>query len=490
VLTLLWFDQDLRLDDNPALAAAAARGPVVPVYILDEAAPGPWAPGAAARWWLHGALAALGDELQARGTALVLRRGAAAAVIDELLASTGADAVYWNRRYEPWAMRRAEGIKGTLRQRGIEARSFNAGLLSEPGRVLTQKGEPFRVFTPFWRALRAQGEWAPHAPAPARLVAAPRGVASDALDDWHLRPSQPDWANGLREHWQPGAAGAQARLDAFVAGPISAYTGQRNLPGTAGTSRLSPHLHAGEIGPRQVWRAACLAAAPAGAARGRDPADDGGEGATDGRQTYLAEIAWREFSYHLLFHFPQLPLEPLRPEFAAFPWDSDPAALRAWQRGRTGYPIVDAGMRELWHTGWMHNRVRMIVASFLVKDLLLDWRSGAEWFWDTLVDADLASNAASWQWVAGCGADAAPYFRVFNPSLQGAKFDPDGAYVRHWVPELARLPAALLHAPWEARPVDLAAAGVVLGRDYPAPMVDHAQARHRALWAYEQIRKR
>jgi len=488
VLTLLWFSRDLRLDDNPALAAAAARGPILPVYIDDAVDAGDHAPGGASRWWLHGSLESLSADLRARGTQLVLRRGPAAAVIDELLAQSGADAVYWNRRYEPWAIARSEKIKSSLKARGIAARSFNAALLVEPGRIATRKGEPFRVFTPFRRALQAQAPFEPGEAAPDRIPGPPFPIASEALAAWNLRPSRPDWAAGLRNQWQPGEAGARARLDRFLERALADYAGQRNLPGTRGTSQLSPHLHFGEIGPRQVWRA-IHAWLPAPASL--QQSTDGGTAVQgSGPDTYLAEIAWREFSYHLLYHFPQLPRAALRPEFNAFPWDDNPAALSAWQRGRTGYPIVDAGMRELWHTGWMHNRVRMIVASFLAKDLLVDWRAGAAWFWDTLVDADLASNSASWQWVAGCGADAAPYFRVFNPALQGAKFDPAGDYVRRWLPELAGLPDELLHAPWDADPGRLAAAGITLGRDYPAPIVDHASARQRALWAFEQIRQR
>jgi deoxyribodipyrimidine photo-lyase len=286
-----------------------------------------------------------------------------------------------------------------------------------------------------------------------------------------LLPTTPDWASGLRETWTPGETAAQARLDRFVAGHLTDYDRLRNRPDLDATSGLSPHLHWGEISPRQVWHAAEAAGAPRG----------------KGTQTFLKELLWREFSYHLLWHRPEMPEQPLKPAFADFPWRNDPKALRAWQRGRTGYPIVDAGMRQLWHTGWMHNRVRMIVASFLIKHLLLPWQEGEAWFWDTLVDADLAANSASWQWVAGCGADAAPYFRIFNPVLQGAKFDPDGAYVRRWVPELARLAAALIHAPWQASPIELNDAGVVLGRTYPAPIVDHSAARARALAALDSI---
>jgi deoxyribodipyrimidine photo-lyase len=477
--TLLWFNRDLRLADNPALAAALARGaPLVPVYILDDAEAGPWAPGGASRWWLHGSLQALDAALRARGSRLILRRGRALDVLEDLLGRTGAVAVYWNRRYEPWARTRGETIKRTLQQRGIEVRSFNAGLLHEPSQMATLKGDPYRVFTPFWKALQAQVDPGTAAPAPPRLGAPAAWPPGDALDDWGLLPRAPDWAGGMRAAWTPGEAGAQARLAAFTAAAVFDYGDRRNFPGSAATSRLSPHLHFGEIGPRQIWRAV-TARSPGASSAPPDP----------GVRTFLSEVGWREFSYHLLFHFPQLPETPLRAAFSAFAWEHDDAALAAWRAGRTGYPIVDAGMRELWHTGWMHNRVRMIVASFLVKDLLLPWRRGEDWFWDTLVDADLASNAASWQWVAGCGADAAPYFRVFNPSLQGAKFDAQGSYVRRWVPELARLPDALLHAPWAARPADLAAAGIALGRDYPAPVIDHAFARQRALHAFAELKE-
>jgi deoxyribodipyrimidine photo-lyase len=477
--TLLWFRADLRLADNPALADAVTRGePVIPVFILDDEDAQAWAPAGASRWWLHGSLAALDRDLRRLGgPGLILRRGSAEAVIAALVAETSAKAVVWNRRYEPWAVTRDARIKAALRAQGVEARSFNAALLCEPTAFANLQGQPYKVFTPFWKSLRATVPVPDPIAASKSLPSLANPPASDPLESWALRPTKPDWAGGLDARWTPGEAGAQARLEAFLDEALLAYRERRDLPGEAGTSRLSPHLHFGEIGPWQVWRAATTAAT----AQIGDPFPAGVE-------TFLSEIAWREFAAHLLFHFPTLPTAPLRAEYAHFPWRSDPKGLAAWRKGLTGYPIVDAGMRELWTTGWMHNRVRMIVASFLIKHLLLDWRDGEAWFWDTLVDADLASNAASWQWVAGSGADAAPYFRIFNPILQGEKFDPGGGYVRLWVPELADLPNSVLHAPWTASARELSNAGVRLGVDYPRPIVDHAAARTRALEALSSLK--
>lgn len=473
---LYWLRRDLRVTDNPALTAALADGrPVVPVFILDDADAGEWKMGGASRWWLHGSLEALARDLAAKGSRLILRSGPAKTELDRLIADTKAEAVYWNRRYEPWAVRRDEGIKAGLAGRGIQARSFNAALLAEPWTVTTQKGQPFRVFTPFWRALRTGLSPELQAP-PAAMPAVAADVSSEDLADWALRPTRPDWAGGLAAMWSPGEGGAGDRLEQFLENGLLEYDRRRDLPGVDGTSRLSPHLHFGEVGPRQVWRGATA----------QSLAVQGAE-MPKATETFLSEIAWREFSYHLLHQAPHLPKAAFRPEFDAFPWAADEGGLEAWQRGRTGYPIVDAGMRQLWATGWMHNRVRMVVASFLIKHLLLDWRAGEAWFWDTLVDADLASNAASWQWVAGSGADAAPYFRIFNPTAQGERFDPKGDYVRRWVPELARLPDRFVHAPWTARPIDLADAGVDLGRTYPRPIVDHGFARGRALAAFKSM---
>ncbi len=480
--TLFWFRQDLRLADNPGLTAAAeGGGTVVPVYILDDQEEAPWRPGGAGRWWLHGSLQALDDDLRSLGSRLILRRGPAAETLAAMVAETGAAAVHWNRLYEPHAIARDTALKQRLCAAGIDVASHNGSLLREPWTLRTQSGGPFKVYTPFWKRYWAQRNAVP-APLsrPGSLPRPDTWPRSDRLAEWRLRPIRPDWAGGLRATWIPGETGARQRLDAFLGSALGRYGDGRDRPGTDGTSRLSPHLHWGEISPRQVWAAV------------QDRLQAGGlDGCEAHAETFLKEIVWREFSYNLLYHFPSLPDAPLDDRFAAFPWrDTDrDADLGAWQHGRTGYPIVDAGMRQLWHIGWMHNRVRMIVASFLIKHLLLPWQLGEAWFWDTLVDADLASNAASWQWVAGCGADAAPYFRIFNPTLQGEKFDPDGTYVRRWVPELAKLPAKYIHKPWEAPARTLADAAIDLGRTYPRPIVDHRAARHRALAAYEGIKK-
>jgi deoxyribodipyrimidine photo-lyase len=464
---LVRFRRDLRLDDNPALAAAAAAGPVLPVYLLDDAMPGRWAPGGASRWWLHHSLAALRADLTARGLPLVLRRGDAAQVLPDLAREAGAGAVFWNRRYAPFAVARDAALQAALENAGVVVRSFNAGLLWEPWTIETRTGGPYRVFTPYYKACLKRPVAAAAGPLP-RLVGPTDPPPSDPLDAWGLLPTRPDWAGGLRAAWTPGEAGAHERARTFLDTAVNGYADHRDRPAGDATSRLSPHLHFGEIDPRRLWHAIDRDA-PGGAA-------------------FARELVWREFSHHLLHHALALPETPLRPSFAAFPWRDDPAGLAAWQRGRTGYPLVDAGMRQLWATGWMHNRVRMVAASFLVKHLLIPWQAGAAWFWDTLVDADLANNSASWQWVAGCGTDAAPYFRIFNPVAQSRRFDPDGGYIRSFVPELAGLDAAHIHAPWQAPAGVLAEAGIRLGETYPAPIVDHRAARRRALDAYARIR--
>ncbi len=468
--TIVWLRQDLRLADNPALRHAASRGPILPVYILDDSPPPAGRPlGGASRWWLHHSLADL-----SRGFGgLVVLRGKPAVLLPELAHRVGATAICWNRCYEPHAIARDRAIKSDLRSTGLLVASYNASLLHEPWEVATGEGGPYKVFMPFWRACQKRPVAAP-LPPPRFELAPLQGIGAN-LEDLELRPRQPDWSAGLAAEWTPGEAGARHRLGDFLAQGTDGYSTLRNRPDLARVSRLSPHLHFGEVSPRQLWAAISAAA-------------EGGEARRADTEKFAAELGWREFAHHLLYHFPQLADRNFKPAFDAYPWCTDEAALAAWQRGRTGYPIVDAGMRELWATGYLHNRVRMIVASFLVKHLRIDWRQGEAWFWDTLVDADLANNAAGWQWVAGSGADAAPYFRIFNPMEQGRKFDPNGSYVRRWCPELARLPDDALHAPFMAPPAILAAAGVELGDTYPRPIVDHAAARAAALAGYQLVK--
>jgi deoxyribodipyrimidine photo-lyase len=458
----------LRLHDQPALRAALECGrKLVACYVLDDAAGGDWAMGGASRWWLHHSLASLGQALKAAGAALVLRRGDSATQIERLAREVNAAELHVGQPNEPAGRAALDKIEQALGAHGCRVHRHWTTLLFDPDSLRTGAGTPYGVFTPFSKACLARGVTADLLPAPRHIPAAGT-VKSDVLDAWRLLPTKPDWAGGLRATWVPGEKAAFDRLHDFADGAIADYAESRNLPAIEGVSRLSPYLHWGEISPRTVWHAA---------------AEHEGKGA----KTFLNELLWREFSGHLLWHHPALPDRPLREQFAAMRWRKDPAGLRAWQRGLTGIPIVDAGMRQLWQTGWQHNRVRMITASFLIKHLLIEWQQGEAWFWDCLVDADLGSNSGNWQWVAGCGADAAPFFRIFNPWLQGKKFDPDGAYVKHYVPELERLDAKYIHAPWEAPAEVLRAAGITLGKTYPAPIVDLMQGRERALAAFAQV---
>jgi deoxyribodipyrimidine photo-lyase len=474
---IVWFRRDLRLTDNPALAAACERArQVVALYIHAPDEEGEWRRGGASNWWLHHSLARLDASLRARGGALVLRCGGSLQTLLEVARETGARQVYWNRLYEPLLVARDTRIKAALNESGCECQSFNAALLHEPWEVRTGGGEPYRVFTPFWRSCAARLDALPRPlPPPASIPAPAVAPSSQPPDALGLLP-RIRWHAGLQSAWTPGEEAALDRIEAFAAGAVAGYPEGRNRPDRADTSRLSPHLHFGEIGPRQ-----CVAAL-----RNALVERPGTQAATEG---FIRQLGWREFAHHLLHHYPHTATAPLDARFERYPWQPDATALEAWQRGRTGYPIVDAGMRELWTTGWMHNRVRMIVASLLTKNLRQHWLEGARWFWDTLVDADLPNNTLGWQWTAGCGADAAPYFRIFNPMLQTERYDPDRAYLRRWVPELRSLPDTCIHRPWEAPAATLAAAGIELGRTYPLPIVEFRASRQAALDGYARVKE-
>ena len=455
--SIVWFRDDLRVGDNPALHAAAERGePIVCVYVLDDASPEIRPLGGASRWWLHHSLRALAASLAEIGLELTLRKGPAQAELDRLVHETSAGAVFWNRRYGEAERAVDAAIKSSLRERDIEARSSQASLMFEPWTIMTGQNAPYRVFTPFYRSCLAEPE--PRHPLPAVDGVEPHaGVASDELDDWALLPTRPDWAGGLREAWTPGERTGLERLRSFLRDELSSYVAEQDLPAQDATSGLSPYLRWGEVSPFQVWHEtrAYVASLDRRTAEGARAADGAGD--------FLRQLVWREFSYHLLFHWPSITHTNMRPAFDDFPWNEpEDVVMEAWQQGRTGIPLVDAGMRELWQTGIMHNRVRMVVASFLVKNLRIDWREGERWFWDTLVDADPASNPFGWQWVAGSGADAAPYFRVFNPELQASKFDPQREYIRRFVAEID-------------------------DETYPPPLVDLKESRRAALDAYATI---
>jgi len=446
--SIVWFRDDLRLADNPALRAAIDRDePVIGLYVLDEESDGIRALGGAARWWLHHSLASLDERLRERGGSLVLRRGPAGRVVREAVADAAATAVFWNRRYGGAEREIDADLKASLRDDGVEVASFAASVLFEPWTVKTGAGTHFSVFTPFWRACLALPAPRAPLPEPREIPGAQAAIASERLTGWELLPHDPDWAGGLRERWEPGEPAARRRLREFLRDDLDDYDRARDEPAAGATSLMSPRLRWGEVSPHTIWHEAVEA---------------GGGG------RFLSELGWREFAWHTLFHFPDLATKNLRPEFDAFPWPRlRPAALEAWQQGRTGIALVDAGMRELWQSGYMHNRVRMVAASFLIKNLLIDWRRGEEWFWDTLVDADAANNPFNWQWVAGSGADAAPYFRIFNPELQAKKFDANGEYIAQWAPEY-RVGSA--DAP-------------------PDPIVDLGASRKAALDAYEEVKR-
>ncbi|MBA2650414.1 MAG: deoxyribodipyrimidine photo-lyase [Legionella sp.] len=464
---IVWFRQDLRLYDNPAFAEACRHhDKIIPIYILDKIQ----APvEGAQRWWLHHSLESLDKSLKKLGLNLCLRQGKAIDVLKQVAQEFQIKTIYWNRCYDPVAIERDTLIKNIFQTSGMNIVSTNGSLLHEPWQIKNMSGVFFKVFTPYWRACLKQM----NIPEPYTSSSIPKALEapSDSLASWKLLPTMPNWAKGFGDYWQPGEEGAYKKLAHFVDTNLKNYNTARDIPAKNATSRLSPHLHFGEISPWQIWRTIKEATL--------DKDCD-----LKSAERFLSEIGWREFSYYLLYHVPSLPNANYKSNFDGFPWENDETLLSRWQKGMTGYPIVDAGMRELWHTGYMHNRIRMIVASFLTKDLFIDWRIGASWFSDTLVDADIASNSASWQWVAGSGADAAPYFRIFNPILQGGKFDPKGEYVKKWVPELKSVPVQWVHKPWMTPQDKL---GLCLGKDYPEPIVDHSEARNKALLHYKMI---
>lgn len=451
---IVLFRQDLRLKDNPALAHACQSGqPIIPLYILDDHNPGHWKMGGASRWWLYHSLSALNQSLQEKGSSLFFYKGNTLEILSRLIQKYQVGGIFCNRCYEPYAIK----LEQKLMDLHPLFQSFNGSLLFEPWEILNKQNQSFKIFTPFWRKCLEVGPIDDLLPEINRIIT--KKIETESLDSWNLLPNHPDWSKGLQKNWEVGEKAAHLILSYFINQSLKVYDHDRDFPALNSTSSLSPHLHFGEISPRQIFHTT------------KDlPNSD----------KFLSELGWREFSYYQLYHFPQLPEQPWRAEFSNFPWVKNPELLIKWQKGITGYPIVDAGMRQLWNTGWMHNRVRMICASFLVKDLLLPWQEGANWFWDTLVDADLANNSASWQWVAGCGFDAAPFFRIFNPILQSKKFDPDGIYIKRWIPELIDVPKAFIHTPWTAN-ADLKLC-------YPNPIVDHDESRRKALEGFKKIK--
>ena len=473
---IVWFRQDLRLRDNPALHhASKTASPVIFLFVWPEEEHGTWDIGSASRWWLHYSLENLNRELQKLNHQLTIRSGAPLVSLLHIIHETQAHAVFWNRCYEPARRIEDTQIQAKLKSMGVEVHSFNGSLLIDPENSFNSSGKPYQVFTPFWKKHLAKAGTRRIFPSPSRITPPSVKPTSVSLDSLKLKPKY-DWAGGLREEWNPGEIGAQQRLETFMKSSGRNYDVDRDRPDLNRSSRLSPHLHFGEISPCYIWQKLT---------RQNNSKRDGLT--LPSTRTFLRQLGWRDFSHHVLYHYPHTASHPLRSKFSTVRWNTDDNTLKAWQKGQTGYPFVDAGMRQLWKTGWMHNRVRMVVASFLTKHLLQPWQNGADWFWDTLVDADLANNTMGWQWVAGCGADAAPYFRIFNPVTQGVKFDPQGEYVRRWVPELGKLPSSWIHKPWDAPPLLLKEYGVTLGKTYPFPLVDHDEARHRALSAFKVL---
>lgn len=472
---IYWFRQDLRVKDNPALFDSIKSGKILPVYILDDVNSGDCFMGKASQLWLYHSLKSLKQSLQGN---LLVFRGDSKEVLKKLSREYSATSIYWNRCYEPWQIELSKSIKLECKSNGVEAKSYNSSLLWEPWEVLKGDSSIYKVFTPYYR----NGCLSRPSPRVAVLNDGSADLFSKAsfiefnnsnnLEDLRIAHNEA-WCIKLKNYWDIGEEAAHKKFEQFLKQGLKGYKEGRNFPANLNVSRLSPHIHFGEISPNYLWHKA----------RESMPL----EGDVD-IETFCSELAWREFAYYQLYHFHELPYKNWNSKFDNFPWVKDSEKLESWKRGETGVPIVDAGMRELWQTGYMHNRVRMIVGSFLIKNLMIDWREGQEWFFDCLFDADLASNSASWQWVAGCGADAAPYFRIFNPVLQGQKFDPNGEYIKRFVPELSRVPSKYLYSPWEAPEELLRSSGVELGIDYPKPIVSLAISRKKALDSYSALK--
>ncbi|OJU82236.1 MAG: deoxyribodipyrimidine photolyase [Chlamydia sp. 32-24] len=466
---IIWFRQDLRVEDHPALQEAIDKSHhIVPLYIYSEEEKNKWKIGAASKWWLHHSLESLSNDLKSLNLKLIIRKGDPEEELKKIIKESQSKAVYWSRMYEPFTIKRDTKIKQALSQ-GIEVKTFKSSLLFEPWDILNKQGKPFQVFTAFWKSCLAKEssfELSKISKKPS--ISTPK-LHSLTIDELELLPKI-HWDKGIAATWHPGTANAKKYVKEFIEKEIVNYKEDRDFPSLPGVSHMSPYLHFGEISPKMIWQMAL---------EKHDFAKE---------ESYLRQLGWREFGYHLLYHFPFTTENPLQENFTKFEWVKNESHLKAWQKGKTGYPFVDAGMRQLWKTGWMHNRLRLVVGSFLVKDLLINWKEGSKWFWDTLVDADLANNTLGWQWVGGCGADAAPYFRIFNPVLQSEKFDPKGEFIRKWIPEIAALPDKWLHKPWEAPEDELRKAGITLGDNYPYPIVNHEEARKKALEKFNTIK--
>lgn len=468
--TIVWFRKDLRLHDNQALWEALQRGIIIPIFIWSKDEELELASSEASRWWLHHSLLSLKHTLQQYGISLLIREGKSEDILLKLIEETGANAVYYNERYEPSIIKRDEHLAQILHHKNIYVRSFHSNLLFHPSAILKSNGEPYKVYTAFWKRCIKEPISRPFS-FPSSINGSEQMIKSDTIEGLELLPKI-RWDKKLNQYWEPGESSAIQNWKDFVQNSLPKYQLERDYPALQSVSNLSPYLAWGNISPRAIWYSA----------------QKHQETIAENVEAFLKQLIWREFSYHQLVHFPSIPYKSIRTQYEAFPWENKEEDFIKWKSGKTGYPLVDAGMRELWETGTMHNRVRMVVASFLVKHLLIPWTKGAEWFQHTLVDFDLANNSLGWQWVSGSGFDAAPYFRIFNPITQSEKYDKNGEYIRKWVPELEKLPSPYIHRPWEAPQHLLISADVILGEDYPLPIIDHTFARKRALHAYEMIK--